>query len=78
MDKIKKLLQKIGQKDRQRLLSLIADLIAEKSGLNIQKIKSSDFYRLRSGRFRVIFHKDAKSKKVIIDSIKLRDKDTYK
>ena len=76
MDKIEKLLRKISEKDRERLLVIVEKLIrGNTKGLNIQKVKNTDFYRLRSGRFRIIFHYE--DKRIIIDSIKLRNKNTY-
>jgi len=77
MDTIEKLLRKINRQDRQRLLDITEELVqGETKGLNIKKITNSDFCRLRSGRFRIIFHHE--KKEVIIDSIKLRDKNTYR
>ncbi|MBU1045683.1 type II toxin-antitoxin system RelE/ParE family toxin [Patescibacteria group bacterium] len=77
MKGIEKLLKKINKQDRQRLLGVTEKLIqGEEKGLNIRKVTDSDFYRLRSGRFRIIFHYD--KKEIIIDSIKLRDKNTYR
>lgn len=77
MDKIEKLLRKISNKDRERLSKIIDKLLrGEKKNLDIKKIKDAEFYRLRSGRFRIIFHKEEKD--IIIDSIKLRDKNTYR
>ena len=75
--KIEKLLRKISRQDRQRLLEATEKLIqGETNGLKIKKITNSDFYRLRLGRFRIIFHYE--KKEVIIDSIKLRDKNMYR
>ncbi len=77
MNKIEKLLRKIGKKDRQKLLGVIEKLMNKKTKtLKIQKIKDTDFYRLKSGRFRIIFH--YYKKEIIIDSIKLRSEKTYK
>ena len=77
MEKIEKLLKKVSKKDRQRLLSVLEKLIDKREkGLNIKKIKDSDFCRLRTGRFRIIFHYE--KKEVIIDSIKLRSEKTYR
>lgn len=77
MDKIGKLFRKINKKDRKKLLNIITDLVSGSiKGLNVQKIKNTDFYRLKSGRFRIIFH--FHNKEIIIDSIKLRNKTTYK
>ena len=76
MDKIEKLLRKIAEKDRQRLLILVERLASgETKGLLIKRITDSDLYRLRSGRFRVILHYEGRE--VIIDSIKLRNESTY-
>ena len=47
-----------------------------KKKLNIKKLQNSDFYRVRKGRFRIIFHIEKKT--VVIDSIKLRNENTYK
>ena len=79
MDKIEKLLRKISQKNREQLLVIISKLLAgQKNSLDIKKLQSTDFYRFRSGRFRIIFHYEGRSKEIIIDSIKLRDENTYK
>ena len=68
---------KICRKDRQRLLNIIEKLvIRDYKGLNIRKVVHTDFYRLRSGRFRIIFHKE--KQEIIIDGIKLKNKSTYK
>ncbi len=92
MDSIAKLFKKISKKDRESLKSLVLSLqetkpssaksacrfssgVARKN-LNIKKLQNSDFYRVRKGRFRIIFHIDKKD--VIIDSIKLRNENTYK
>lgn len=77
MDKIEKLFRKISQTDRQRLLKLIQQLANNQlKNLNIGKVQKTDFFRLRSGRYRIIFHKE--NNEIIIDSIKLRNEKTYK
>lgn len=77
MDKIKKLLKKISWKDREKLLEGIKLLKLDKgAALDISKIKGSSFFRLRIGKYRIIFH--YQDDRIKIDSIKLRDKDTYK
>ncbi|MDP2693196.1 MAG: hypothetical protein Q8O88_06215 [bacterium] len=79
MDKILKLLRKISKPDRERLLKIINKLFCkEKRDLNIKKVKNTEFYRLRLGRFRVIFHYEGARKEIIIDSIRLRQENTYK
>ena len=73
-----KLLRKISKKERQALLA-ITDILLGKNhkGLSIKKLSGSDFYRLRKGTFRIIFHYNEHSD-VVIDSIRLRKEDTYK
>jgi mRNA-degrading endonuclease RelE of RelBE toxin-antitoxin system len=76
-DKIEKLFKKITAKERSILSGILQCLIAgEKKDLNIVKIVNSDLYRLKKGRFRIIFHYE--SKEVIVDSIRIRNEDTYK
>ena len=78
MDHIAKLFKKISKKDRESLKSLVLLLqnAKERKKLNIKKLQNSDFYRVRKGRFRIIFHIDKNS--VVIDSIKLKNENTYK
>ena len=79
MDKIDKALLKLTSKQRSRLLEkfqLICDGHTE--GLDIKKMKgSSDLYRLRIGRIRLVYsHKDNSSPVVVY--IGMRDDNTYK
>jgi mRNA-degrading endonuclease RelE of RelBE toxin-antitoxin system len=76
MDKIEKLLKKISKKDRQVLLVLISKIVSNDKSIRLVKITNTDFYRVRSGRFRLIIHKEGNE--VIIDSIRLRNDNTYK
>jgi len=77
MDKIEKLLRKISKKQRQMLFRIIEKLLNKNNqGLNITKVTDTDFYRLKKGRFRILFHYE--NKEIIIDSIKLRNEKTYK
>ncbi|PJC02196.1 MAG: hypothetical protein CO073_00785 [Candidatus Komeilibacteria bacterium CG_4_9_14_0_8_um_filter_36_9] len=63
--------------DRVRLLEIVGKLLKnDVATLNIIKIKNTDFLRLRCGRFRIIFHQE--NKQIIVDSIKLRNENTYK
>lgn len=75
MDKIAKLLRKISEQDRRNLLAIIQGLIDGDKSLAVVKIKNTDFYRLRYKNFRIIFHK---ANEIVIDSIKLRNDNTYK
>jgi len=79
MDKIEKLLLRVSLQDRLRIESAIELLVVGKlDKLDVKKIKKTDFYRVRVGRFRIIFHRDQKTDECIIDGVKLRGKDTYK
>lgn len=75
MDKIEKLLRKISKRDRERLLEIAEKLVRGDKALRFEKVKNTDFYRIRSGKFRIIFHKE--SGEVIIDGIKMRSESTY-
>ncbi len=78
MDKKEKLFRKISAKDRLLLSKIINQLTGEdKTGLNIAKVKDTDFFKLRKGNFRIIFHYEA-SKVFVIDSVRLRNEKTYK
>jgi len=78
MDRISKLFRKISKEERIALLALIEELRdpAARKRLNIKKLRGSEFYRAREGRFRIIFH--IESARAVIDSIRLRDKNTYR
>ena len=79
MDKIEKLLLKVGLKDRLRIESAIESLVAgHLDKLDVKKIKKTDFYRVRVGRLSIIFHRDHRTGECVIDGIKQRGKDTYK
>ena len=79
MDRLQKLLRKISQRDRERLLGVLALLKqGALEGSDIIKLSGASYYRLRSGRFRIIFHREARTDKIIIDSAKMRDEHTYK
>ncbi|MBU1033260.1 MAG: type II toxin-antitoxin system RelE/ParE family toxin [Patescibacteria group bacterium] len=77
MDKIIKLLRRINKKDRERLLELINKLLSGKlENLHIKKLKGGKVYRIRSGKFRVIFKLN--NKYIEITDIRYRDENTYK
>lgn len=78
MNEIEKLLGKISRKERQALLSLLNKLAGNSGGLSnyIEKVTGTEFYRLKKGRYRIIFHYSGRD--AVIDSIKLRNESTYK
>jgi len=79
MQEIEKLFRKISKKDRGKLLLITNELLDKnkRKNLQIEKIKDSDFYKIRKGNFRIIFHYKSPNE-TIIDSIKLRDEKTYR
>ena len=77
MNEIEKLFRKISGKDRTALQSFVEKVLNKEIGLNIKRLSNSDLYRARKGRFRIIFHYNEK-KEAIIDSIQLRNENTYK
>lgn len=79
MDAIRKLLERVVTKDRERLLRVLEMLLAgDTNGMNVRKVAGTDFFRVRSGRFRIIFHKEKPSGEIVVDSIRLRNEQTYR
>ena len=76
MDELAKLFRKITPKERKQLLVYSKQLECSTAGFNTKKLKDSDFYRARKGRWRFIFHYEGSE--IVIDSIRLRDEKTYK
>lgn len=78
MNEIEKLFRKINKKDSLALREEIDSLLQKRcQSSNIKKLQRSDFYRLRKGKFRIIFHYN-NSGEVIIDAVRLKGDDTYK
>lgn len=79
MDKIQKLFSRLSRKERLHLQSFIDGLLHDDSfrDTHAKKLQGSDFFRARKGRFRIIFHYD-QSKNMIIDSVRIRNENTYK
>jgi len=78
MDKITQLFHKISKKDRDALLAVLKTLGHDPKNTSLRPIKlhGRDFYRIRQGRFRIIYHLEKKL--LVIDSVKLRNEKTYK
>ncbi len=74
MDELEKLFRKLSKKEREQLLEYSASLEDDPKSFNVTKLTGSDFYRARKGRWRFIFHYEAKE--VVIDNIRLRDEKT--
>ena len=79
MDQIKKLLRKVSHTDRKRLLEIVEKLQrGDLKVLRAKKVQGTEFYRIRSGRFCIIFHHNKKTGSAIVDSIRMRNEGTYK
>lgn len=78
MDAFDKLLCKVRNKDKLLLLELIQELKDPESRkmLDVKKLSGEEFYRVRKGIFRIIFH--FASEKIVIDAIRLRNEKTYR
>ena len=77
MDHIEKLFRKISVEERALLSGIVKKLMSGKIvGLQIKKLAGSDFYRLRKGAFRIIFHYENRTP--IIDSIRVKNEKTYR
>ncbi len=77
MDHIEKLFRKISIRERTLLSRVLEKLVSgEVVGLSVKKLAGSDFYRLRKGIFRIIFHYEGKVP--IVDSVRLKNEGTYK
>lgn len=76
MDELEKLFRKLSKKEREQLAQYATELEHDPKSFNVTKLKGSDFYRARKGRWRFIFHYEGKE--VVIDNIRLRDEKTYR
>jgi mRNA-degrading endonuclease RelE of RelBE toxin-antitoxin system len=76
MDELEKLFRKVSKKEREQLSVYANELQSDVKTFNSTKLKDSDFYRARKGRWRFIFHYEGKE--VVIDNIRLRDEKTYR
>ena len=44
--------------------------------LRVEKMSSSDFYKVRKGNFRFVFHYESSA--IVVDTVKLRNEKTYR
>ena len=79
VDRMTKNLQKFPKDDRDKILTLMRRVQAgDLSGLDIKKLKDrEDAFRVRKGKFRVIFRKTDQGPNIII-AVELRSESTYK
>jgi mRNA interferase RelE/StbE len=72
-----KFLEKIPEKDKESILTKIYELSCGSEHLDIKKLQSLDEYRLRVGKYRIIYEKINSVFRIFIISIGHR-KDIYK
>ena len=77
MDKISKFIKKIDPKDAEKIADILEKLILnDLKSLDIKKLKGSqNLFRIRFGKYRVIYTKDDE---IRILEISQRKEDTYK
>jgi len=78
MDKIKKALKKLSEKERKMVKNILAKLQKEDvRDLDVKKLKGrDDIFRIRKRNIRIIFQKTGKG--IFILSIERRREKTYK
>ena len=77
MNAIEKLFRKIPLRDKIILIDTLRILKQGQTyGLRIEKLSGSNFYKVRKGNFRFVFH--YKNEGVVIDAVKLRNEKTYR
>lgn len=78
MDKIKKALQRLSDKERESVKLILTKLSAGSfQGLDLVKLKGrKDIFRVRSGRLRIIFRMQGKV--IFVLAIERRSENTYR
>lgn len=77
MDKNEKFFRRLSSKHQNLLRAITQALVARRTqGLNIKKLAGSDFYRIRKGPFRIIFHYELGE--AVVDSVRLKNEATYR
>lgn len=78
MDKLEKLFAKVGPADRERILEMMRLIMnGMLAGLDIKKVKGTKLFRVRKGRYRIFFYRDAETNTNIIVDVRLRNENTY-
>jgi len=78
MNETEKLLRKISKKEREQLLLIISSLddASVRDSFRPLKLKGRDIYRIRSGKFRILYHFE--NNQAIVDSVRFRNEKTYR
>ncbi|HBW73688.1 MAG TPA: hypothetical protein DEF59_00265 [Candidatus Magasanikbacteria bacterium] len=77
MDIIRKLFKKLSKTEKEEIQSILFLLAENRTiGLDIKKVLGTDYWRARSGRYRILFKKE-KGDNVVYE-IRMRNESTYK
>ncbi len=77
MNDIEKLLRKVHPRDKVVLLETLRALRhGELDRFRVEKVTGSDFYKVRKGNFRFVFHHENSA--IVVDTVKLRNEKTYR
>lgn len=78
MDKIRKALNKLNSKEKQKFKEILAQIkTGNFQGLDLKKLKGrNDIFRVRKGNMRIIFRKTVNSIKIL--TLERRSSKTYK
>jgi mRNA-degrading endonuclease RelE of RelBE toxin-antitoxin system len=78
MNETEKFLRKIKKHERDELAALIDALDSKEARDHLHpiKLKGGEFYRIRKGKFRVIFHLE--NSHAVTDSVRFRNEKTYR
>ena len=77
MNDIEKLLRKVHPHDKVVLVETLRALRhGELERFRVEKMSGSDFYKVRKGNFRFVFHYENRA--IVIDTIRLRNEKTYR
>ena len=77
MNKIQKLFKKLSLSEKEEMLHILSLLAADSLiGLSIKKVVGTDYWRIRTGKYRILFKKE--SDENVVYEIRLRNENTYK
>lgn len=77
MNDIEKLLRRVQPYDKVVLVEALRALRhGELERFRVEKMSGSDFYKVRKGNFRFVFHHEGAA--IVVDTVKLRNEKTYR
>ncbi len=79
VDRLRKNLSKLSDKDRDRVFTVIARIARDElHGLDVKPLKgTANSYRVRVGNFRIIFIRESSGRNIIV-AFERRDEQTYR